>query len=187
MTSLIWSELTSSGMRITSWALVGLVWLASAAASYGWGQAVSNLEQECSDGRQDPSQPQGPEVPLADGLQYYLQKNWFEAERVFRRLLRRNNRDMEARLMLAGLLRHTERFEEAKVQLDRLQRIEGSQKWDLEIRQEQRLLEKKETERAESDETASQDETVLYETDMEEETQTTKGLEEPPVDDRQAA
>ena len=192
MTSLIWSELTSSGMRITSWALVGLVWLASAAASYGWGQAVNTLEQECSDGRQDPSQPQGPEVPLSEGLQYYLQKNWFEAERVFRRLLRRNSRDLDARLMLASLLRHTERFEEAKSQLQRLERIEGSRKWDLEIQQEQRLLDRIETEKKKSDETelnetVSQEETVLYKSSLQEKPQTEEGPEESSADDRRAA
>ncbi len=169
MTSLIWSELTSSEMRIISWALVGLVWLASAASSYGCGW-------DCADQRQ------GQETPLADGLQYYLQKNWFEAERVFRRLLRRNSRDTEAGLMLASLLRHTERFDEAKVQLQRLALIEGSQKWDLEIRQEQRMLDRVKSEGEESDESIS-DET----SPEEEEPTTQQGPVEPSVDDRQAA
>ena len=179
MTSLIWSELTSPGMRIISWVLVGLIWLASAAASYGWARASNGCGQ-------DPSRQQGPEAPLAEGLQYYLQKNWFEAERVFRRLLRRNSRDTDAGLMLATLLRHTERFEEAKIQLQRLGRIDGSEKWDLEIRQEQRMLDKAKSQREESDETISV-ETVLNEKGPEEEPKTQQGTEEPSVDDRQAA
>ncbi len=179
MTSLIWSELTSPGMRIISWVLVGLIWLASAAASYGW----ERTSYGCG---QDSSRQQGQEAPLAEGLQYYLQKNWFEAERVFRRLLRRNSRDTDAGLMLATLLRHTERFEEAKIQLQRLGRIEGSEKWDLEIRQEQRMLDKAKSQREESDETISV-ETVLNEKGPEEEPKTQQGTEEPSVDDRQAA
>ena len=179
MTSLIWSELTSPGMRIISWVLVGLIWLASAAASYGW----ERTSYGCG---QDSSRQQGQEAPLAEGLQYYLQKNWFEAERVFRQLLRRNSRDTDAGLMLATLLRHTERFEEAKIQLQRLGRIDGSEKWDLEIRQEQRMLDKAKSQREESDETIPV-ETVLNEKGPEEEPKTQQGTEEPSVDDRQAA
>lgn len=186
MTSLIWSELTTSGMRTIAWILVGLVWALSATASYGWHRDRS--------GRQ-----QGRETPLADGLEYYLQKNWFEAERVFRRLLRRNSRDTDARLMLATLLRHTERFEEAEIQLDRLRRIEGSQKWDLEIEQEQRLLDKVKSDKEEAGNDAGKDagednfdnnvleEPIPAETSLEEESKTHAGPEEPSADDRQAA
>ena len=179
MTSLIWSELTGSGMRIVSWALVGLIWLASAVASYGWNRNDAVR-------RQDPDPKPGQEAPLADGLQYYLQKNWFEAERVFRRLLRRNSRDTDARLMLVGLLRHTERFEEATIQLQRLTRIEGSEKWDLEIQQEQRMLNLAKSKKEESDETIS-DETVSEETGLDEEPDTQRGPQESSVDDRRAA
>jgi hypothetical protein len=42
--------------------------------------------------------------------------------------------------MLATLLRHTGRLEEAVEHLDRLQRMEGSEKWGLEIQRERELL-----------------------------------------------
>jgi hypothetical protein len=42
--------------------------------------------------------------------------------------------------MLATLLRHTKRYREAGASLDRLERFEGSEKWELEIRRERDLL-----------------------------------------------
>ena len=42
--------------------------------------------------------------------------------------------------MLATLMRHTERFDEATRQLDRLVRIEGAEKCEMEIRRERELL-----------------------------------------------
>ena len=179
MSSLIWIELTTSGMRIIAWILVGSFWMISAMAAYGW-------QREQISRHQGERLHKEYEVPLAEGVQYYLQKNWFEAERVFRRLLRRNSRDTDSRLMLAALLRHTKRFEEAQIQLDRLRRIEGSRKWDLEIDEEQRLLD-----RLKSDEQAPQaqapEDTDSDEIGLEEEPQTRERLEEPSVEDRQAA
>jgi hypothetical protein len=42
--------------------------------------------------------------------------------------------------MLATLLRHTSRFDEATKQLNRLQRLEGCEKWALEIGREREWL-----------------------------------------------
>jgi cytochrome c-type biogenesis protein CcmH/NrfG len=69
-----------------------------------------------------------------------LKGNWFEAERELNKLLRRDNRDLEARLMLATLLRHTKRFDEATRQLNVLVRLEGAKRWELEIRREGELI-----------------------------------------------
>lgn len=180
MSSIIWSELTTSGMRIVAWLLVGSFWIISAMAAYGW-------QREQTNRRQGERRQKEYEVPLAEGLQYYLQNNWFEAERVFRRLLRRNCRDADSRLMLAALLRHTKRYEEAQIQLDRLRLTEGSRKWELEIEQEQRLLDQlKSDEQAPGNEQAPEN-TDSDEVGLEEETRTHEGQEEPSVEDRQAA
>jgi hypothetical protein len=56
------------------------------------------------------------------------------------RLLTGNVLDVEARLMLATLLRHTGRHQEAGEQLSRLNRMDGAERWTLEIaRQRTRL------------------------------------------------
>ena len=73
-------------------------------------------------------------------LDHYLQGNWFEAQRALGCLLRKNRRDVEARLMLATLLRHTGRPEEAARQLEVLVRLDEARKWELEIRHEWNML-----------------------------------------------
>jgi hypothetical protein len=67
-------------------------------------------------------------------------------------LLAENTRDLEARLMLAGLMRRTSRFEEAKKQLDQLERFEGAEKWEREIAREwEYLAEKKSPEKIQAE------------------------------------
>jgi len=73
-------------------------------------------------------------------LDRYLQADWFESERALRRLLEENPRDLDAGLMLATLLRRTGRPGEAERELDRIERFDGSEKWELEIRRERELL-----------------------------------------------
>ena len=133
--SLVWSELFNPGMRNLIWLAIGAFWVGSAVFSYRWF-------------RQHPvGQRTGPrEDDFREALNHYLKGNWFEAEHVLTGLLRRNPRDLDAGLMLATLLRHTKRYREARVSLDRLERYEGSEKWELEIRRERDLLEAAQTE-----------------------------------------
>ena len=77
---------------------------------------------------------------FVEALDHYLKGDYYQAEQILEGLLRRNLRDVDARLMLATLLRHTGRLDEAARQLDTLARFEDAGKWELEIRQERELL-----------------------------------------------
>ena len=55
-------------------------------------------------------------------------------------LLRRDEHDIEARLLMATLLRHTKRFDEATNQLNILVGLDGAHRWALEIHREGELL-----------------------------------------------
>ena len=70
----------------------------------------------------------------------YLNGHWLEAESLLRRLLKNNPNDADTQLMLATLLRHARRYDEARTQLKSLERLPGSRKWILEISQEHQLL-----------------------------------------------
>jgi thioredoxin-like negative regulator of GroEL len=70
----------------------------------------------------------------------YLQGNWYAAEETLRAMLAANPRDVEARLMLATLLRHTARLEEAASQLQQTARLEASAGWRQELQTEWRRL-----------------------------------------------
>jgi tetratricopeptide (TPR) repeat protein len=70
----------------------------------------------------------------------YLKGHWFDAERLIVEMLQLSPRDPDARLMLAALYRRTLRYDDARQQLDLLERLEGGRKWIFEIDQERRLL-----------------------------------------------
>jgi thioredoxin-like negative regulator of GroEL len=84
-----------------------------------------------------------------------LKGNWVESEHLICRVLRRAPRDLDAGLMLATLLRHTGRLEEAQRQLDRIVRFEGAHKWALEIRREREFLDEARKARASESEKAA--------------------------------
>ena len=135
-TTLLWSELFTPEVRNALWGGVGIVWLISAIL----GRIGEHRERE-----REQSGPAGTaDTPdrYLEARDHYLKGNWFEAEQVLGDLLHRDPWDTDARLMLATLLRHTGRADEASRQLDRLERLEGSEKWALEIcRERERLQE----------------------------------------------
>jgi hypothetical protein len=128
LSSFVWTDLIIRQLRIIGWVLLGVGWCGAACLGAWWQrqqQAVaSDPEQERFD----------------DALDCYLKGNWIEAERLLGRLLRRDDHDVDARLMLATLLRHTRRFDEATRQLNCLVCLEGAEKWAWEIRREGELL-----------------------------------------------
>jgi hypothetical protein len=124
-----WSELISSGMRNVLWIAVALFWTASAAAAY-----VQTRRQTIRKQR----------TPAKDtftqALDLYLKGDNFQAECLLVEMLARNERDLDARLMLATLYRHNRRYDEAVKQLDVFTRFEGAEKWQLEIENERTLI-----------------------------------------------
>lgn len=123
--TLVWDGLFTPGARKLIWAAVAITWVGSAVAA--------RL-------RKDPG-PLGPDGdPYPHALEQYLRGNWFEAEQILARLVERNPRDLEARLMWASVLAHTGRHQEAARQVDCLERLEGSGKWALEIARLRRTL-----------------------------------------------
>lgn len=83
--------------------------------------------------------------------QEYLRGNWFEAEAMLLDLLQRFPRDIQAGLLLVGVLRHTQRWQPALRRLDQLQLIDGAQGWHFEIQRERQLIEKRRSERIEQE------------------------------------
>jgi hypothetical protein len=129
LATFVWTELLTPELRILYWLFLAAAWGFSAGLS-GW---LRRREQSRTQA--------GVKGDIfGEALDHYLRGNWFEAERALSRLLRRNRRDVEARLMLATLLRHTRRWDEAARQLDVLVRLEDAGKWELEIRREAELL-----------------------------------------------
>jgi len=129
MATLLWSELFTPEVRNLVWMAVLAIWGGSAAVCYRW------------DRRHAAQREAGPaDDAFIEARDHYLKGNWFESEQVLRGLLGENPRDLDAGLMLAALLRRAGRPDEARLELDRLKRLDGFEKWEPEISRELELL-----------------------------------------------
>jgi predicted Zn-dependent protease len=115
-------------LLIICWVFVGVAWSASA-GYWAWTDRRKTTAPEKASGE-----------AFEGALEDYLKGNWFEAERKLNVLIRRDEHDLEARLLMATLLRHTKRFDEATHQLNLPVRLDGAHRWALEIHREGELL-----------------------------------------------
>jgi hypothetical protein len=137
--SLVWVELIAPSVLGLAWLAVGVIW------------AGSGIFVVWTGGLRDSSGAAQARDDLFRGaLGEYLKGAWFEAESILGQLLAQDNRDVDARLLLASLLRHTRRPLEARRQLDELDRLEKAAKWQMEIERERELLKMSETAQAAS-------------------------------------
>jgi hypothetical protein len=137
----LWTELFSPEIQSLIWLAAGGIWIASAGISARW---VAGLRM---------SGPSAGDEDLFNAAQSeYLKGNWYEAEVALGRLLNRNVVDVEARLMLASLLRRTGRMPESGEQLTRLSRTEGAERWHPEIGRLRKRLAEQAAEAAETTE-----------------------------------
>jgi len=134
VSSLVWTEWLAGPVKLLMWATLGFAMVSSVVvALYGSRKGRPAAVAAAMD--------------LFQAAQSeYLRGNWFESELALNRLIRQRPRDVDAHLMLATLLRHTRRFDEAAGQLDRLSLLAGAERWSLEIgRERQRLSELSQT------------------------------------------
>lgn len=71
----------------------------------------------------------------------YLKGHWDTAERLLLKQLLQRPRDIESRLLLATLYRHTRNFENAWRELETLEMFDEAETWRSEILRERKLLE----------------------------------------------
>jgi hypothetical protein len=127
--SLVWTELFPDAVRKAAWLAVAVVWVGSATVARWRDRAAARQADQPQTGDR-----------YCQAMEHYLKGDWFEAECVLAGLLRSSPRDVDANLMLATLYRHTGRPDEAAVQLDRIERLDESAKWVLEIDRERKWL-----------------------------------------------
>ena len=123
-----WTEFIAPAPRIICWTFLGLAWT-GAIGYWTWNDRQRAAALIKTDGK-----------TFEEALAEYLKGNWFEAERKLNVLLCRDEHDIEARLLMATLLRHTKRFDEATTQLNILAALDGAHRWALEIHREGELL-----------------------------------------------
>jgi hypothetical protein len=133
--SLVWYELATPLVQGVGWAIAASVWLAAAGVSWRW-----LARRESQNNRE--SQAVAGEDLYPAAMNEYLRRNFVTAERMAKKLLAANERDVAAGILLASLYRRTGRTIEAKAELERLGRLEASQPWSLEIERELARLRK---------------------------------------------
>jgi hypothetical protein len=130
-----WTELIGPNLRNTFGVALAVGWIVGAVWS----------SQQCRRQRAAGSlEPE--EDSFGQAIDCYLKGDAYQAEQILEGLLRRNIRDVEARLMLATLLRRARRLDEATQQLDTLAKFEAAGKWELEIQEERDLVAEARTE-----------------------------------------
>ena len=132
-----WSDVFAPAPHIICWVFLGVAWGIS--AGYGAWTDRRQAAAEAHSAEKGPAEKSAGKI-FSSALEEYLKGNWFEAERKLNILLRRDEHDLEARLLLATLLRHTKRFDDATHQLNLLVRLDGAHGWALEIQREGELL-----------------------------------------------
>ncbi|MBA4017395.1 MAG: hypothetical protein C0483_09500 [Pirellula sp.] len=114
----------------TGWLAIGGFWIAGLVVGRRWTKRQTRTADAY----------QAEQSLYSDAFHDYLQMNWVAAEAKCAELIRMRRQDVDARLLLATVLRHAGRSAEAKAQLDALVKLEGAEKWGLEIALERRSL-----------------------------------------------
>ena len=92
----------------------------------------------------DISQSDGiPDKLFLDARNQYFKGNWFEAESIINQILAESPHDIESRLLLLTLMRHTNHIEEALIEITNIQKWDEAKQWEFEIKRELELLELK--------------------------------------------
>ena len=108
-----------------------------------------------SEGHADASKsPNISDKLFLDARNRYFKGNWFESESIINQILAESPHDVEARLLLLTLLRHTNRIEEALIQITDIQKWDEAKQWEFEIKRELELLELELTSQNKSDSSA---------------------------------
>ena len=137
-----WTEWIQPQARTAGWIVLAVMWVAGAVISWRRGdhRAIDHQQTNRSLGDHEKTPDREDDELFRQARDDYLRGNWYEAEEMLVRLLHRSPNDVDARLMLATLMRHTERYDDARGQLKQLQRLEAAGKWQLEIRREWEYL-----------------------------------------------
>jgi hypothetical protein len=131
----IWPRLLGEFFPAFIWPVLTLFWMGCFGFAYKtlpvWSQPAKIIS---------PDQAQQSDVLFLRAQREYLGGDLDKAEKILRKCLDLWPRDIEARLLLATLLRHARRLYDASSELENLLKYDESANWLPEIRSEQRLI-----------------------------------------------
>lgn len=163
VSTFLWPALLGEFIPAIAWPIIFLVWLVSTWISFDLVEHLSappkmSSEQERNDFSAEKSRiiNYDSQSDLDGTLSHtlfnraqleYLKGHWTTAETLLKERLNQAERDIEARLLLATLFRHTGKLELATDQLGQMERFDDSVHWNFEIQRERSLIDQLKTER----------------------------------------
>ena len=136
VTSFLWPWSLGETFPAVAWPTIFLVWATSAWIAYHRLTDVMSVPTS-----EKVADPERPDTLFIQAQREYLGGHWEEAESLLRMRIEKAPRDVEARLLLVTLLRHTRRLDQARLQLSDMTRYDEALEWEFEVDRERQLIE----------------------------------------------
>jgi predicted Zn-dependent protease len=124
-----WTALITTGQRNILLAALFTAWMGLMIAESYWKRRFGSAIQ-----------PEQHDESYRQAVCHYLRGDWFAAEAQILPHLKNHPKDIEMLLLQATMYRHMERYEEAALVLDKLQLLQNSRYWFIEIENERKLV-----------------------------------------------
>ncbi len=136
VSSFLWRWSLGETFPLVAWPMIFLIWSTSTWVAYHRLSDVMSVPSS-----EKVADPERPDTLFIQAQREYLRGHWEEAESLLRRRIANAPRDVETRLLLVTLYRHTRRLDQARVQLSEMQRYDEALEWDFEVDRERQLIE----------------------------------------------
>ena len=131
VSTFLWTSWPSEGFPIVIWPIVAFIWIGSAIVTFWQLEQIVHPRHSAAESQ---------DTLLIRAQTEYLKGNWSEVTSLINERLKREPRNVPARLLLATLFRRTGNLEKAAQQLDVLSRFDESCHWQFEIARERDLI-----------------------------------------------
>lgn len=135
VSSFLWPWSLGETFPAVAWPTILLIWGTSTWIAYH--RVTDVMAVPLSEKVADPDRP---DTLFIQAQREYLGGHWEEAETLLRRRIDHVPRDVEARLLLITLLRHTRRLDQARRELGEMMRYDESREWEFEANRERLLI-----------------------------------------------
>ena len=136
VSSFLWRWYLGGTFTAVAWPVIFLIWCTSAWVAYQRLTDVMSVPSSDKVADQD-----RPDTLFIQAQREYLRGHWEESESLLRRRITNAPRDVESRLLLVTLFRHTRRLDEARDQLSEMRRFDEALEWEFEADRERQLIE----------------------------------------------
>ncbi len=135
VSSFLWKWSLGEAFPLIAWPVICLIWAATALVSYNRLTdlvAVPTTDKVAATER--------PDTLFIQAQHEYLKGHWGEAKTLLKRQIDQHPRDIESRLLLATLFRHSRQLDQSLQQLKEIKRFDEAVEWNFECEREEELI-----------------------------------------------